>query len=110
MTLINTFGQDSVGGTYNLQTNSQNLPLVFNMGNETLHFYDSIVRPERILSEPLTEDPDYFWLDPQPAVEDIQCTVVEETVGYDTVLIETPVIVDSTVLIVNGKGFSLRHN
>ena len=109
VTLINTFGQDSVGGTYNLQTNSQNLPLAFNMGNETLHFYDSIVRPERILSEPLTEDPDYFWLDPQPAVEDIQCTVVEETVGYDTVLIETPVIVDSTVLIVNGQGDSLYY-
>ena len=27
--LVNTFGQDSVGGTYQLQTNSQNLPFTY---------------------------------------------------------------------------------
>jgi hypothetical protein len=107
VTLINTFGQDSVGGVYTLQTSSQNLPFEFNMGEDTLHFYDSIVRPERILSEPLTEDPDYFWLNPQLATQDIQCLVVQDTVGYDTMLIETPVVLDSTVLIVNEQGDSL---
>ena len=45
----------------------------------------------------LTEDPDYFWLDPQPAVEDIQCDVTTDTVGFDTLVFETPVVVDSTI-------------
>ena len=97
VTLINTFGQDSVGGTYNLQTNSQNLTFQFSMEDDTLHFYDSIVRPERILSEPLTQDPDYFWLDPQAAVEDIQCLVVQDTVGFDTTTVTVEVYITDSV-------------
>ena len=33
--------------------------------------------------------------------------MTQDTVGYDTVLFETPVVVDSTVLIVNDQGDSL---
>ena len=36
----------------------QNLPFTYTMeSDETLHFYDSLSRPERILDAPLTEDP-----------------------------------------------------
>ena len=108
--LVNTFGQDSTGGSFELSTNNQNLPFTYTMGpDETLHFFDSIARPERILDAALTEDPDYFWLDPQPAVEDIQCDVITDTVGYDTLVFETPVVVDSTILVINGQGDSLYY-
>jgi hypothetical protein len=108
--LVNTFGQDTTGGSFELATASQNLPFTYTMGpNETLHFFDSIARPERILDAPLTEDPDYFWLDPQPAVEDIQCEVTTDTIGYDTLVFEFPVVVDSTILIINSQGDSLYY-
>ena len=108
--LVNTFGQDTTGGSFELATSNQNLPFTFTMGeDETLHFFDSIARPERILDAPLTEDPDYFWLDPQPAVEDIQCEVTTDTIGYDTLVFENPVVVDSTILVINSQGDSLYY-
>ena len=108
--LVNTFGQDSVGGTYELQTNSQNLPFTYTMGaNETLHFFDSLSRPERILDAPLTEDPDYFWLDPQTAVEDVQCVVTTDTVGSDTTLVLTEIVEIDSVFTFVEDGDSLYH-
>ena len=72
--LVNTFGQDTTGGTFEMATASQNLPFMYEMAeDETLHFFDSIARPERILDAALTEDPEYFWLDPQEGVEDVVC-------------------------------------
>ena len=57
-----------MGGTFTLETASQNLPFEYAMSeDDTLHFWEELVRPERILDEPLTEDPDYFWLAPQRA-------------------------------------------
>ena len=55
------------------------------------------------------EDPDYFWLDPQVAVEDIQCDVTTDTLGFDTLLITTPVVMDSTLLVINSQGDSLYY-
>jgi len=108
--LVNTFGQDTTGGSFEMSTANQNLPFTFTMGaDETLNFFDSIARPERILDAPLTEDPDYFWLDPQVGVEDIQCDVVTDTVGYDTLVIENPVVVESTILVINDAGDSLFY-
>ena len=44
--LVNTYGQDSVGGTYALETNSQNLPFEYPMAaDDTLNFYDVIDLP-----------------------------------------------------------------
>jgi hypothetical protein len=108
--LVNTFGQDSVGGTFELQTNSQNLPFTYTMeSDETLHFYDSLSRPERILDAPLTEDPDYFWLDPQTAVEDVQCVIITDTVGTDTTLVLTELIEIDSVFTFVQDGDSLYH-
>ena len=108
--LVNTFGQDSVGGTFELQTNSQNLPFTYTMeSDETLQFYDSLSRPERILDAPLTEDPDYFWLDPQTAVEDVQCVIITDTVGTDTTLVLTELIEIDSVFTFVQDGDSLYH-
>lgn len=109
--LVNTFGQDTTGGTFDMATASQNLPFTYEMGaDETLHFFDSIARPERILDAPLTEDPDYFWLDPQEGVEDIQCDVFTDTVGYDTVAFYTEIVlVDSAFTYVDAEGDSLYY-
>lgn len=109
--LVNTFGQDTTGGTFEMATASQNLPFTYEMGeDETLHFFDSIARPERILDAPLTEDPDYFWLDPQEGVEDIQCVVTSDTVGFETTEILTEIIdTDSVFTYVDENGDSLYY-
>ena len=109
--LVNTFGQDTTGGTFEMATASQNLPFTYEMGeDETLHFFDSIARPERILDAPLTEDPDYFWLDPQEGVEDIQCVVTSDTVGFETTEIVTEIIdTDSVFTYVDENGDSLYY-
>ena len=97
--LVNSFGQDTIGGSFQLETASQNLPFSFEMGpDETLHHYDVLARPERILDAPLTEDPDYFWLDPQSAEEEIVCEVVQDSIGVDTVAVATEVIVTDTLV------------
>jgi len=82
--LVNPYGETVTDSTFVLYTNSQNLPLEYTLGDgEELLFYDSLVRPERLLSEILTEDPDYFWLAPQIAQEQFICW--DDTLGIDTV-------------------------
>jgi hypothetical protein len=82
--LVNPYGETVTDSTFVLHTNSQNLPLEYTLGDgEELLFYDSLVRPERLLSEILTEDPDYFWLAPQIAQEQFICW--DDTLGIDTV-------------------------
>ena len=109
--LVNTFGQDTTGGTFEMATASQNLPFVYEMAeDESLRFFDSIPRPERILDAPLTEDPDYFWLDPQEGVEDIQCVVTSDTVGYETIEFVSEIIeTDSVFTYVDAEGDSLYY-
>ena len=109
--LVNTFGQDSTGGTFEMATASQNLPFSYTMAeDETLHFFDSIARPERILDAPLTEDPEYFWLDPQESIEDIQCVVTSDTVGVEIIEFVTEIIAtDSVFTYVNADGDSLFY-
>ena len=103
--LINAFGQDTTGGTFELQTANQNLPFTFTMGeDETLHFWEELPRPERILDEPLTEDPDYFWLDPQEAVAEFICEAYVDTLGVDSQMFVEPVVID-TFLIIDGEEF-----
>ena len=100
--LVNTFGQDTTGGTFEMATANQNLPFTYTMGEgETLHFYDEIVRPERILDAPLTEDPDYFWLDPQAYEEAFLCEQFVDTLGMDSLMFTEPVVLD-TFIVVNG--------
>ena len=95
--LVNTFGQDTAGGTFMLETASQNLPFSYTMDeDETLQFFDTIVRPDRQFPEPLTEDPEYFWLDVQEEEELVVCEQFSDSVGVDSIQFLTEiVIVDS---------------
>jgi len=105
--LVNTFGQDTTGGTFELATSNQNLPFTYTMGeDETLHFYEELVRPERILDAPLTEDPDYFWLDPQTSVEEFICETIVDTVSLDSLMFLEPVVID-TFIVINGEQFPI---
>ena len=108
--LVNTYGQDSVGGTYALETNSQNLPFEYPMAaDDTLNFYDVIVRPARVTDEPLEEDPDYFWLDVQDMTEDVLCIVDVDTVSVDTVWTDpVELMIDSTILVTNNLGVEVE--
>lgn len=59
--------------TFNLQTLNLNIPFEYALqADEVLEYYDSIVRPELFLDEPIGEDPVYWWLDPQVLLEEIE--------------------------------------
>ena len=60
-----------------------------------LPFYDELIRPERLLDEPLTADPDYFWMDPQEAVEQLECLDDSVFVGQELQITDISPIVDS---------------
>jgi hypothetical protein len=82
--LVNPYTESITDSTFSLATNSQNLPLEYTLSEgEELMFYDTLVRPDRTLLFALEEDPDYFWLEPQIAVEEFVC--VNDTLGEDTV-------------------------
>ena len=88
-----------------LSTNSQNLPFEYSLADGEELFYDEIIRPERILEEPLEEDPDYFWLAPQIGVEAYVCE--NDTLSIDTIQVVDeifPNVVD-TVMIIDGEEF-----
>ena len=108
--LVNTYGQDSIGGTYTMETNSQNLPFAYEMAaDDTLNFYDVLVRPARVTNEPLEEDPDYFWLELQDMTEDVQCTDFVDTLSIDTVWTDpVEILLDSTILVVNELGVEVE--
>ena len=77
---------------------------------EELLFYDEIVRPERLLDDALTEDPDYFWLAPQVGLEQFVCW--DDTLGVDTVdvILEIiPNLVDTSIVI-DGVEYDVTIN
>ena len=47
------------------------------------------------MSEPLTEDPDYFWMDPQEAIEQLDCYDDSVLVGQEMVITDITPVVDS---------------
>jgi hypothetical protein len=82
--------------TFPLQTLNLNIPFEYTLEeNDTLYYWDSIVRPELFLSEELGEDPLYWWLDPQVLLEVIEecetdslpedtVTVIDQIIPIDT--------------------------
>jgi hypothetical protein len=97
--LVNPYEETISDSTFTMFTANQNLPFEFTLpeGAE-LPYYDQIVRPERILAEPLTEDPDYFWLDPQVAEEVLECTEDSMLVGTESVIVDLIPILDSVFI------------
>ena len=104
--IVNPYGETVTDSTFALSTNSQNLPFEYSLADgEELLFYDEIIRPERILEEPLEEDPDYFWLAPQIGVEAYVCE--DDTLSIDTIQVVDeifPNVID-TVMIIDGEEF-----
>ena len=79
-----------------LSTSNQNLDFEYTLPEGVeLPYYDMLVRPDRLLDAPLMEDPDYFWLEPQPAIEQLDCTTDSVMTGTETVITDITPIVDS---------------
>lgn len=95
--LVNPHGQTVTDSTFTVFTANQNLPFEYTLAEgEELPFYEELIRPERILESPLEEDPDYFWLDPQTAVETLECNVDSTFLGTDSVIVDIIPILDSS--------------
>ena len=106
--LVNPYGETVTDSTFTLATNSQNLPIEYTLAEgEELKYYDQIIRPELLLTEALTEDPDYFWLDPQVSVEQFVC--VNDTLSTDTVQVIIEIIPNllDTVMEVDGVFYDV---
>lgn len=94
--LVNPYDQTVTDSTFVLSTSNLNLQFEYTLPEGVeLPYYDLIVRPERTLSAPLTEDPDYFWLEPQDAEEVIQCETDSVLVGTEEVIESIAFVYDS---------------
>lgn len=94
--LVNPFGETVTDSTFVLSTSNQNLDFEYTLPEGVeLPYYDMLVRPDRLLDAPLTEDPDYFWLEPQAAIEQLDCTTDSVMTGTETVITDITPIVDS---------------
>ncbi len=94
--LVNPYGEPVTDSTFTLSTSNQNLDFEYTLPEGVeLAYYDELVRPERLLSEPLTEDPDYFWMDPQEAIEQLDCYDDSVLVGQEMVITDITPVVDS---------------
>lgn len=110
--LVNPYEETITDSTFALETNNLNLPFFYTLPEGVeLRYWDELVRPERTLDEPLTEDPDYFWLEPQDLTAEIQdCDTTFTQVGEEEVIDEiTPIDscfyfepLDSTICITVG--------
>jgi hypothetical protein len=94
--LVNPYGEAVTDSTFTLSTSNQNLDFEYTLPEGVeLAYYDELVRPERLLSEPLTEDPDYFWMDPQEAIEQLDCYDDSVLVGQEMIITDITPVVDS---------------
>lgn len=110
--LVNPYGEAVTDSTFTLSTSNQNLDFEYTLPEGVeLAYYDELVRPERVLSEPLTEDPDYFWMDPQEAIEQLDCYDDSVLVGQEMVITDITPVVDSIYIaewdewVYNTEGF-----
>ncbi len=86
--LVNPFEETVTDSTFNLNTLNMNMPFEYTLEpGQELRYWSELIRPELTLEEPLTEDPNYFWLDPQQLTEEqIICNVDSTEVGTEMVI------------------------
>ena len=97
--LVNPYGETVTDSTFVLSTSNQNLDFEYTLPEGVeLPYYDMLERPERVLDAPLTEDPDYFWLDPQEAVEQLECYSDSTMTGTELVITDITPLVDSVYI------------
>ena len=106
--------------TITLLTNNLGIPFTWELpAEDTLHFWDEIIRPEVTLDDSLAVDPDYYWLDTQDLIEkivdcetdsmivdtvDVIADIIEETMTIywtDTLIVDEEEIIinDSTIVV-----------
>lgn len=100
MLLINPFEESVTDSTFTLSTNNHDMPVEYTLeAGDVLMYWEELIRPERFETEPLTEDPDYFWLDVQDLTEIIlECDTTETQVG-EIEVIDTITPIDTCVYI-----------
>lgn len=88
--LVNPYEETITDSTFILETNNLNLAFEYTLPEGVeLRYWVELIRPERITEEPLTEDPDYFWLDPQELTSEIEeCDTTFTQVGEEEVIDE----------------------
>ena len=97
--LVNPFGETVTDSTFTLSTSNQNLNFEYTLPEGVeLAFYEELVRPERLLDAPLTEDPDYFWMDPQESIEQLECNDDSVLIGQELQIIDIAPVVDSVYI------------
>ncbi|MBM55331.1 MAG: hypothetical protein CMB32_02100 [Euryarchaeota archaeon] len=107
--LVNPYGETVTDSTFELNTSNQNLPFSYTLSEgEELLYHDMIVRPELLLEQPLTEDPNYFWLSPQENEEQFTCW--DDTLGSETVQVISEIIpnVLDTTIVVDGIEYDVQ--
>ncbi len=94
--LVNPYNETVTDSTFSLATSNQNLPFDYTLPEGVeLPFYEELIRPERLLGAALTADPDYFWLEPQEAEEQLECYNDSVLTGQEFVITDISPIVDS---------------
>lgn len=94
--LVNPYGETVTDSTFTLLTSNQNLPFEYTLPEGvSLPYYEMLTRPERLLDAPLSEDPDYFWLDAQVAIPQLECDTDSTLTGTQTVITSITPILDS---------------
>ncbi len=97
--LVNPFGETVTDSTFTLSTSNQNLDFEYTLPEGVeLAFYEELVRPERLLDAPLTEDPDYFWMDPQESIEQLECNDDSVLIGQELQITDIAPVVDSVYI------------
>lgn len=108
----------------NLFTNNLNIPFDFTIGVDTdmygnvvdsLHYWPVIYRPEFDTTAIITEDPNYWWLDPQDITMEVDSCVVDsipiDTVSVIDEIIElTEVIYWDTTIIINEEPVTITDS
>jgi photosystem II stability/assembly factor-like uncharacterized protein len=81
-----------------LFTQNMTLPFAYRFPlGDTLNFWAELVRPDIWTTEPLTEDPNYPWLEVQDLTSTVDsCITTEVLVGFETVIDQ---IIEETVWV-----------
>ena len=107
--LVNPYGETVTDSSFEMATASQNLPFTYTLSEgEELMYYDEIIRPDLLLEEPLQEDPNYFWIDPQVSIEEFTCW--NDTLGVDTIDVISEIIPNllDTTIVVDGIEYDVQ--
>lgn len=104
---VNPFGETVVSTSenpvvLNLQTENQGIPFDYTIPiGDTLHYYDTIVRPAFVSNTLVSGDPDYYWLGSQPLDSTALICEVDSTIADIARIITGYEPVDSTIFVVD---------